>query len=1252
MKHLFRFVMLLFATIISANAFAGDWNIPEPKASEFVPGDTFAIRNVGTQCFIWRGEAWGTQCCVNKIGQEAFAKGEYYLIAPTIENNETFGSYYIFFDNHGTWGSHRIWRQPGDGNLGPHKGCFVDNAGNGPSSYLWDIQPVGNNKYTIGVPPTVNEENGAAETVAYVEGEFCGVQLDHGSDWVKNNQEASGGVTYGFYYDIVYSENPENCQWEFINKKDIDIYNGKSKLAKLCDDAAEVDIETSTYAALVNNPNATTEELNKAIEELTKKLKEADSWNYPTDITSQYIINPNPYEGSMNGWTVLDGEGNPSSSWQGDPEKIGEYWLAEFWNSAGYSISQTIHIPQGVYTLSLPALTRTGMTAVLKAGDNQVNIATVSSSEANSRSAANTLFNAGKCINEISWVQLEEGDVEISLTAEKNISDYWLPYRNFQLLDRGFNMRSFQNAAKALANNWEDEFIDENGEPRNIFTQAYFDAINDAVASIPTSTDTESAFAIYKKVQQSLNDLRENVQLYRWLYLRTMNEETMENPANEPWGLREPFTTVWEEAEKIFYDADEDGYTATNEYLRDLKERYIKARQETVWIIGEEVNRGGDVTIYIDNPHFKNDDGTASSFEGWTVGSSSTFQNNAGTIPVIEQYNASGDMGNIDVSQEVAIRKVGAYRLKTKGWYRSTTNEDTHAQDGYNTVNTYLFGASSEYRFHDIYEHPYTPAEKQQYFPKGNLYGTNYEGVGKTANGPGDTDDETYIKSLIEAGFEVVYPNNCTGADELFSNPNVNWYDMTCDFLGLGADTPVKIGVRGRDVPGYAWLIWDDFELVFIGDELADMQPIAQQAADAAKEEFPSFDDIEANKAKWDALQNYITVLENPADKDALVEAYKNIDNARVALRSSIEAYAKLRKENDKLNDDIIKYSITAKEDALNAADNLYQEVEDMLINGTVADEDIDAVIERILDAKNALRFPNNMDEASDDNPVDCTSLINNPKYYDEGATMTGWEYEGINNVEAEYEEIGFAEGWGNSPESSTFDIHQTISNLPEGTYKVMVNGVFRQGGVDAERKMSQYEYAEKMGKLDMLDEKAKEDVQVYNGAGQFYGNGISKPFHRWNYIVTDEWESVMDIFFETGQYTDGAWVEYTDSVTYGADAAETYYLPDNRLALYQLTMLGLYDNELYCDVASDGKLTIGACNQNATGYDWTPFSNWRLYYLGTDSSHKTNGISETEVGPKKIDAIYSIDGRRLNALQKGMNIVVVNGKAKKIMVK
>ena len=311
------------------------------------------------------GEAWGTQCCVNKIGQEAFAKREYYLIAPTIEDNETFGSYYIFYDNHGAWGSHRIWRQPGDGNLGPHKGCFVDGAGNGPSSYLWDIQPVGNNKYTIGVPPTVNDENGAAETVAYVEGEFCGVQLDHGSDWVTNNKEASGGVTYGFYYDVVYADNPENCQWEFFNKKDLDYYNAKVDLAQLCDKIKEegLAINTAAAEALIANENATLQEVLNMIEALKDEIANMASRHNPADVTAKYITNPQPNQSNPAGWIVLDDQGNPTQIGSSSDN------IGEFWNNAGYSIHYTIkNLPKGVYLLSVEGWTRTGMVSTLKVG--------------------------------------------------------------------------------------------------------------------------------------------------------------------------------------------------------------------------------------------------------------------------------------------------------------------------------------------------------------------------------------------------------------------------------------------------------------------------------------------------------------------------------------------------------------------------------------------------------------------------------------------------------------------------------------------------------------------------------------------------------------------------------------------------------------------------------------------------------------------------------------------------------------------
>ena len=56
--------------------------------------------------------------------------------------------------------------------------------------------------------------------------------------------------------------------------------------------------------------------------------------------------------------------------------------------------------------------------------------------------------------------------------------------------------------------------------------------------------------------------------------------------------------------------------------------------------------------VYVNNQK-EDKPGTQSSFEGWTVASSSSFQNNAGSVPVIEQWNGSSSMGVIDVYVEI-----------------------------------------------------------------------------------------------------------------------------------------------------------------------------------------------------------------------------------------------------------------------------------------------------------------------------------------------------------------------------------------------------------------------------------------------------------------------------------------------------------------------------------------------------------------------------------------------------------------------
>ena len=172
MKQSFRFLtMLLFATLFHTSVFALDWVLPtQPKASPLVVEDTFAIRNVGPNAFIYMGEAWGTQGVVDV----SVPKGKYFLLVRPQEatatvteedGSETSFTVIELQDNSKGWGTHFIWRQPADGVLGAgNKGCFVDNGG-APARY-WNIASVGNNVYTIQIPSQMTVDHGFAEDVA------------------------------------------------------------------------------------------------------------------------------------------------------------------------------------------------------------------------------------------------------------------------------------------------------------------------------------------------------------------------------------------------------------------------------------------------------------------------------------------------------------------------------------------------------------------------------------------------------------------------------------------------------------------------------------------------------------------------------------------------------------------------------------------------------------------------------------------------------------------------------------------------------------------------------------------------------------------------------------------------------------------------------------------------------------------------------------------------------------------------------
>ena len=139
------------------------------------------------------------------------------------------------------------------------------------------------------------------------------------------------------------------------------------------------------------------------------------------DVTKYYIANSTP-TASFDGWTLSDAATADATN-----------NVAEYYNKAGATITQSITLPAGSYRLSAQAFTRTDMSALLYANTDQMNIVTVPSTEVNNRATAATWFDSGYGVNQLYFNLTESTPVTIGLKADETTGDHWLCWRSFNL---------------------------------------------------------------------------------------------------------------------------------------------------------------------------------------------------------------------------------------------------------------------------------------------------------------------------------------------------------------------------------------------------------------------------------------------------------------------------------------------------------------------------------------------------------------------------------------------------------------------------------------------------------------------------------------------------------------------------------------------------------------------------------------------------------------------------------------------------
>ena len=195
---------------------------------------------------------------------------------------------------------------------------------------------------------------------------------------------------------------------------------------------------------------------------------------------------------------------------------------------------------------------------------------------------------------------------------------------------------------------------------------------------------------------------------------------------------------------------------------------------------------------------------------------------------------------------------------------------------------------------------------------------------------------------------------------------------------------------------------------------------------------------------------------------------------------------------------------------------------------------------------------------------TEITRLIVNPDFTEGEDKFDGWTKEAGE---------GATFATGGIPElmniargkDGTFDIKQTVNELPNGIYMMALNGLFLDGG----------------------------DIYSQFYAGQLYLN------NTYNYFMTSS-EDIISVNDAVDK--ENCLINEADNIKdeeYKEDEEIIGYVPSSFKGCSYAYNAGRYLNFCATEV-TDGTLTIGMRNLGATGKgDWMPFGNMHVYYLG-----------------------------------------------------
>ena len=1004
-----------------------------------------------------------------------------------------------------------------------------------------------------------------------------------------------------------------------------EITDVKNKLKKAIDDAEEQGFTaTDSYKAVLMNKASTKAEVEQAIADLaaaySEWAKNNATWEKPGDLTSK-IVNATFDNGNCTtGWsgdafgrggTVADGAEHYSKNYNtyqkitGLAPGVYSIGVKGFYRAGNYGGDAESHwlandeaskyaklygqVGDNYYEAPIANVMSGAQTE--NPGGNEVSYVDPTTEETVTVYVPNTMAQGdiyfhtlNQYANKVYVAVDETGELTIGVKKTQQIGGDWSLFDDFSLAFYGSGADACQGFINEAMKNY-GEYVIPDG---TLYTAAYLTAYQQAYQGEKHASSMAEVQAILGGISTAKANLDKNIQLWKdFQDIITKAKAMLVDPK-------------YERVEDELGDLGD--YVMDSEYFFDdleLTNEELEAEIAKVQAMMDDIDEksknllqeGDDITHFIKNPGFDEDkDINSGAAEGWTIDSGTGGNITRGPLGQGNKdlmESALGTMNycfeawhryNWDVWQEITNLPKGIYELQVQGYVRCEVGGYTKGDDlvAPYTSPVYLYMNNALSQFPSVYSE--SPED----------YGQTMVKV------------EDWYQEEVNG---LPYPNSMGGAAQCFA-----WGMYKTNAFGLVAEDggTFRIGVKMIGNQDW-WCIWDSFKLIYhVPTNAALIKPILEEALAGIDLSKPMGKDIyeRASQVKTDAQA---AIAANDGQK--MFESLNAVYDLSAAIIESVALFEELVAANEGLMEHL-NSEAAVNTQAIADAQALIGTIESGIENHTITDAEAKEYMEKIDLLYTKVVLPNNINEASDSNPIDVTAAIKSPSFEDEWGTSTsaGWTNPGnLGNDDTQKSALAI-EFW-----QIAFNMYQTIKGLPEGTYMLQADAWCRNGGNDEN-------YAEWQTNPEATM------AMIYGMAGDstIYSSFVANIM------------KAGDVLLEPTGYDGEA--EFTVGET-------TYWLPASLVSGKGIIEVnsGVYTNTAIVKVNADEILTIGIKKGEEKSNSWVVCDDFKLFYLGKNSSKTPDsdltGIEDVNAKNQIAVEYFTVDGRKATRAQKGIVI-------------